>query len=128
MILAKPSLQKVISTAEGIDNLLKALQLSTVGNERGEDNFALFATYQDLIGEGDVGKLADELEEIATMQSQFREFKYNDPSNSNEQPRESSAAEEEVYAKERSSRALAQKRSNKALVMTYFRSWIPNSR
>ena len=126
MILAKPSLQKVISTPEGIDNLLKALQLSTVGNERGEDNFALFATYQDLIGEGDVGKLADELEEIATMQSQFREFKYNDPSNSNEQPRESSAAEEEVYAKERSSRALAQKRSNKALVMTYFRSWIPN--
>ena len=126
MILAKPSLQKVISTPEGIDNLLKALQLSTVGNERGEDNFALFATYQDLIGEGDVGKLADELEEIATMQSQFREFKYNDPSNSNEQPRESSAAEEEVYAKERSSKALAQKRSNKALVMTYFRSWIPN--
>ena len=126
MIHRMPLLQKVIATPDGIDRLLKALQLSTFGNERGESNFALFATYQDLIGGDDVGKLANELEEIAILQRQFRKFKYNDTSNLNEQPRESSAEEEEVYAKERSSKVLAQKRSNKALVMTYFRSWIPN--
>ena len=44
-------------------------------------------------------KLANELEEIAILQRQFRKFKYNDTSNLNEQPRESSAKEEEVYAK-----------------------------
>ncbi len=126
MIHRMPLLQKVIATPDGIDRLLKALQLSTFGNERGESNFALFATYQDLIGGDDVGKLANELEEIAILQRQFRKFKYNDTSNLNEQPRESSAEEEEVYAKERSSKVLAQKRSNKTLVMTYFRSWIPN--
>jgi len=126
MILEKPSLQKVVATPEGVDYLLKALQFSTVRNERGEDNFALFVTYQDLTGEDDIEKLAEELNEIAIMQTQFRQFKYNDPSNSNEQPRISSAAEEEFYAKERLSKALTQKRSNKALVMTYFRSWIPN--
>lgn len=123
MLDTMPTLKKVVSTPNGMNYFLKTLHLSTKGDERGEDNFSLFANYPDLSSRVEK-EIAHELDLMATMQRQFREFKYSgDSANMSEQPRETSAEEDLKYALERSSKII--KRSNKAFLMHYFRSMAP---